>query len=433
VAPTQIELAPVDVFAPLYPTEAKQFRVVRELRAKGLPRKDVPPTRGDLDLATFYGEKILGRFDVLDGERREALAYVDKLFPHSRYDLMVLAADDPPKTSVADLAPRTLDLILHTAHEFIRFVSRKDVIERFRLGGGRAHLCFNYSDTLDRENGQSYDKRFHLHLNYWPGFDLEGMTTMRYRDVEGLVERRRLLDPIAFLGPSIAYDFFGGEVEGLRLLPPDDARDLSLGLPAGLKLRLPDWDALRERRFARATRALHIGLQHVYSRLSEAFTGADVLPAPWTRHRLLPRRRIAENVDRLEWSSSRSRAGILILADILRNVSPAVIARLRTAADSRIRHLTLAGLDYSMSIYAQEANTLASPLSEGRPVYMVVQTRLFSDSGTAGVPAMDRIPAVRVKRGSGTFSPSEIVDRGAFHRALLRVLRLNAELRQHNG
>lgn len=418
-----------DVLAPLYPPEADDTPTVLRMPAPRLA--DPPPDiRNVGTVADHYGPNLLDEWVVADGDR---VAVIDKAFPHSRYDLLLLASDDEVRSAVTDLAPATKGLLFGAVADFVDFLSDPEVVTAYDLSGGHFQASFNFDrDTVDRENSMFYDKRFHLHMNYTPGRDIALEAPVRWADIPGHRLRRRLIDPIAYLGASIIHDATGGTAGGLPLLSLDDARDLRLGLPPGAKLRIDGWGALRTPQFSTALDDLHRHAERAYRVLHVAFTGAPHAPRPWRRPSLLPADTIVANLDEIGWLSTGTRKGLTTLARVLKDVSDSDLTRFRADEGARVEHLTVAGLDYAMSVFSRGRNTAATPLAEHDEVYLVMQPKLFGDIGGAGLPTVDGVPIVRLDRSAGpTLTAAELADRRALRRHFLD--RASAAMARRHG
>jgi hypothetical protein len=334
--------------------------------------------------------------------------------------MMVLAADEVPKSSVVDLSARTIQVLQMLGYWFLEFIGDAEIIRRFHLDNGCFHFCFNYDrDTIDRESGMT-EKRFHLHLNYWSGEEVDQSSPVCFGTLSSLAWRRRLLDPIAFLGASIAYDLLGGQVVGVPLLPLDHDRDLQLGLPAGIKIRFDNWSILTGWRLTDIIRTLHIQFYEGWRRISRALTGTDTPPGAWYRHRLLPLAEIIQNIHMIPGLSEMSQAGLVVLANTLRDIPQRLMEFLKQRQWLRVRHLSMGGLNYSLGLYSQARNRVGEPLINSGPVYLVVQFKLFADIGGAGISYMGDVPVVRISRGEGFFFTAEDIQRRtAFQQAFI--------------
>lgn len=431
-----------DSLAPLYPPAAHELLVAERLAVKGFKTTKVVGQDRPVDGTPDYGDRLLAELvSDADGHDGDRLAFIDKLFPHSRYDSLLLVTGPRAPCSFADLLPATQRAVLHLLVEFVDFVSRPETIDEFGLHDGRFHACWNFDRrTCDRENSMFFDKRFHLHLNYWPGRDVS-LDVRRLGSLSQVAWRHRLVDPVAFLAPQIMFDALGGALAGLRLLEPDPERDARFGLPPGLKLVLDDWRQVGSERLAAALVDLHTRSAEVYAELVLAFTGSSEPVDPWTRPRLLPARQIHDALRSKTWLSTPARAGLEFLASTLRDVPSSVMRGFRDAGgqleaatlqnssagarrghtSARVRHLALADLDYNLGFFSPGVNAVETPLGGGGPVYVVVNYKLFADIGGAGLPPMGNVPIVRIVRGAEPLDPAEVAARSRLHRRFIEI------------
>lgn len=405
----------VNILDKLYPDEASDFKVIENIPIREFQLEKNAKKVSIDNVDEFYGERLLKKFAVKDGDIIDKLAFINKLNPHSLYDMMILAADELPKSSISDLARSTAKTLLEIAYNFLQFIANEDNIRKYKLDNGRFHFCYNYDrDTIDRESGMA-EKRFHLHLNYWTQDEHIPEKIIKVADINKLSWRRRLLDPISFLGPQIAYDVLGGEVAGIKLLEPDNKRDANLGLPVGLKIKFDNWSVLNEEFLINILRELHSKIFDTYDLLSIAFTGEKNTAKKWERNRLLDSEQIISNIQNIDWLSNESREGLIILAKSLKNIKPNTMNYLKKHKDYRVRHLSMGGLNYSLGLFCPGTNSSRGALVDQGPVYLVFQTKMFADLGGAGISYMGNIPIVRINRGIGVFSEDEVLMRNDFH------------------
>ena len=153
----------------LYPAQAWELPVNPSLPA---PRRAIPPAERR-NLGTwrdYYHPNIAAELPVPGTPG--TLAVIDKAFPHSLYDLMLLVADDDaPRSNVGDTPDRVLAALLRATAAFVRYLSDAAVLRGLGSDGrdgGQLGVGWNFDPTVDRDNGQWWDKRMHWHLNYWP-------------------------------------------------------------------------------------------------------------------------------------------------------------------------------------------------------------------------------------------------------------------------
>ncbi|MFF2619041.1 hypothetical protein [Kitasatospora sp. NPDC058046] len=404
---------PDDPFAPLYPAAAERMAVATRML---VPRRPRPiASRGNTgSFEDFYAPECrLAEFTVTGTDDR--IAVIDKAFPHARYDFMYVVANDDIRCAPDELADSTLATMLDAVPEFVRFVTEPGVRHRYGLEGSTLTFGFNHDrDTVDRDNGQFYEKRFHLHFNCWAARDLVGIRSIRFGDVADPRTKRTMLDPISFLGPSVLYEalrqqFPGEGPHGARTLEPDPERDAVLGLPLGLKLELPGWDYLATADCRRLIQDLHVTAERTYRDLHLAFTGAEPPARAWYRSPLLPPAAVAARLAALPYLSPATRDLLAVLRAALRDAEPADMSALRRDHDLAATRLALAGLDYHLGVYSPAPVGRGTP-DGPTPIYLYLQFKLLSRIG--GGPAVGGAAAVQVDRAGGpAFTEQESLDR----------------------
>ncbi|MFI7331777.1 hypothetical protein [Micromonospora aurantiaca (nom. illeg.)] len=371
-----------DRFGPLYPASAMRLPVIPSLPMPRLaaPPPDVPnlsPHYRD-----HYGPNILREYPA--GEAGDRIAVIDKAFPHSVYDMMLLATVGDDKviaSSVSDVPEAMLRALLTFCGQFVRYVHACSTRHRFGLDGAQLTIGTNYDpSTTDRDNGQWWDKRMHWHLNCWPATAYRDASIVPLGDVNDVNRRRALVDPIAHLAAQVMRDAIRTQPlpAGCRLA--GDAGLSSAGGPVGFKIALPDWDFLADTACARFLVDLHDVAAAAYAQLRECFTGSPSASPPWTRPGLLPPCQVAANLDELTWISEPGRRGLVMLRSLLRDVTAHEMDLMRADMDLANRCLTLAGLDYHLGFWSppQSSSWRGHP-----PVYLVMQFKLFSAVGSS--------------------------------------------------
>lgn len=356
---------------------------------------------------------------VAGGDR---LALVDKASPHALHDLMVSGLASPPHPGPDDVAPAVGRTLWRTAASFVRFVSVPRVQKDFGLEGGWLHLALNCDpNTLDRESCQA-NKQFHLHLLYWTRSELAPLVRVeRPRQIADARLRRQALDPLAFPGARLIHECLSdlptGDC-GAKLLPWREQEAIAGHAPLGCLLRIPGWNLLEDPAFEALVRDIHQRIAAMAAGVLAAFTGQRQPAAPWRRHRLLPRSEILANLERLPWSNA-SRSSLARLASQLEDLRPSLANRFRADSPARrMHHMTLNQPCYSLNLHSPGPNLIERPLDQAPEVFLILQTKLFSGIGGAGLLSLAGIPSVRILRGEGTFSPEQWHHRARFQREL---------------
>jgi hypothetical protein len=413
-----------DPFAALYPQGVEDLRVAwHHLRVPGPPLEY--GLQGDeLDHPDPRRRFARRSIHLLDCTRRgpsgcETLALIDKASPHSLFDLMLSETSTPSKSTAADVSVQTGRTLWCTGLNFVRFCSEGSVVDEYGLSGGELHLALNCDPhTEDRESVQAA-KQFHLHLLYWDAAALAPL-----RNAEPLAEitdrrlRRQALDPLSFLGARLVTEALEGidlGVPGAFLVPVDEWAVLRGERPLGAVMTLSDWAVLESPGFEDLMRRVHQRLEWLAGSLIESFTGRRETPRPWHRHPLLPVREIAARVDRLPLGDL-VRDGLMHLAGALRGLAPDTARWLAGATPARRMGLmTLNQPSYAMNLHATASQ--GHPMAEGALVHLIIQPKLFSGIGGAGLLTLGGVPSVRVLRGQGTFGADAWPRRARFQRA----------------
>ncbi|WP_200236658.1 hypothetical protein [Lamprobacter modestohalophilus] len=406
----------------------------------------------------------------------DQLALIDKASPHALFDLMLTevsphGAGQAPKADADSVMPITGQLLWQTAANFHRFVSRPEIRREFGLGAEAdprfragnapmAQLGMNQVDTEqlgmkqiassgvattetattevatqagwlqlalncdpnthDRESVQAL-KSFHLHLIYWRPPELRALHQAdRYGDQHDPYLARQCLDPLSFIGPRLLDDRLQAldpdlAALGAQRLPADASASCAGQRPLGCLIALPSWDLLATPAFERLIRQLHQRLTATASALLRAFTGAEQAPRPWQRHRLLPLRQIAQNLESIGLSAA-IRADLLALAQPLHDLSAARAQQLKRASPARRMHqMTLNQPCYSLSLSPMDALGRSTLGADG-PLLLSLQLKLFSGIGGAGLFSFPGIPSLRVLRAQGQFSDADWQRRADFQR-----------------
>lgn len=371
-----------DRFGPLYPASAMTLPVIPSLP---MPRFAAPPPdvrNLSPHYRDHYGTNILREYPA--GRSGDRLAFIDKAFPHSVYDMMLLATvgdDRVIASSVSDVPEAMLTALLRFCRQFVGYVDASSTRRRFDLDGAQLMIGTNHDPyTVDRDNGQWWDKRMHWHLNCWPAAAYRDASIVPLGEVDDLNRRRALVDPIAHLAAQVMRDASRTQPLPAGCHLAGDADLSAAGGPVGFKIALPDWDFLLDTACARLLVQLHEMATGAYAQLRECFTGSPAASPPWTRPGLLPPGQVAANLNNLTWLSEPGRQGLVMLRALLRDITAHEMALLRTNMDLANRCLTLAGLDYHLGFWSPAR--LGSS-RECPPVYLVMQFKLLSAIGSS--------------------------------------------------
>ena len=425
-----IDRNPSDPFCGLFPGGIESLRVAwHHLRVPG------PPPGFTLDADEIahpdpgrrFARRTIQLIDCAQG--CETLALIDKASPHSRYDLMISEVSPATKSTPTDVRPATGCALWRTGANFVRYCSDPAMAEQFSLGGGELHLALNCDPhTQDRESVQAA-KQFHLQLLYWDAPLLAPLNAAQtLGEIPDARLRRQALDPLSFLGAQLLSEDLSRidlGVPGAALLAPDPAAVLRGERPLGCLIQLPGWGVLDSPDFEDLIRRIHGRLESLAARMLATFTGRRDTPAPWVRHPPLPHREITARIARLS-HSDEVKAGLRLLAGALRVLGPSAARRLANAAPARRMDLmTLNQPSYALNLHAPVPTEGA--LAAADVVHLIIQPKLFSGIGGAGLLTLGGVPSVRILRGEGAFTLEQWHHRTCFQQAFARFNRERLE------
>ena len=399
-----------DVFAPLYPPGIERMPVAWETVSIPGPPPSPP-------LAPPWQSAIVQQIPIPGND--EVLAFVDKSAPHALYDVMCCELGPGQRTTGAALSATAQAVLWRTALTFVELTSEPAVRRAFGLEGGRMLIAFDSaSGPRDRASSQG-EAPLQMHYIHWRADELAGL-----RDATPLGRirsarvRRRLVDPVGFLGGAILADVLRnaeGELP-FRVIAPGADREP----PApGCHLRIDGWRSLADPAFARGMVRLHHIIEQTHASILHAFTGRDDPPAPWQRHALLPTDEIRTRLAQLDFLSSPARTGLAHLAGVLQDIPAWAMRGLRRHPALQAHHLSLGGPCYTASLQSSLTNHGPAGLLGVADVRLTIQPRLLSDLGAADVMSLGDVPYVKLRRGQGTFSEEMWRRRCAFLRTFL--------------
>ncbi|MFJ6901512.1 hypothetical protein [Streptomyces hokutonensis] len=418
VAPRTSTVPGLDV---LYPRAALDLPVNPALLAPRLAAP--PPERRNLGgYRDYYGPNILA--EILVPGAGERLAVIDKAWPHSLYDVMLLVArDDVLRTSVADTPPVVLTALMEACSLFAAYVSTPTVMSEFGLMGSQTSIAWNHDRTVDRDNGQWWDKRLHLHFNCWPK-PAYGNHSVRLGDVADATTRRSLVDPVAYLAHRVVLDALTGHSlpDGCVPLVPDPLRDGREHLPVGLKIRLPGgWSFVTTPECRSLLRTLHKTAAATYRDLLLSFTGQAQPATDWRRPPLLPPPDVQRRLTGLRWLTPGSREELLRLRGVLRDLTGRELELLHRRPDVANRCMTLGGLSYNLAFHSPHPARPGRPLNATPDLYLVMQFKLISYVGSS--PAVHGAVASVIDRANGpVMTDADHALRHAFQTEYIRLL-----------
>ena len=351
------------------------------------------------------------------------IGFCNKLKPHAIFDTMLIQSDRDVRSNVSDLTPQQRRFLFLTANSFVQHAADRRVTEKFDLNGARIHIVYNSAATTeDRENSMGYSKRFHLHLNCWPDWQMESLRIKQLKSTPSVSKRRDLLDPLTPLGGRLIRHLIAQE----NLFPKDhlfsDSAEerIQSKLPAGCVVALHEgWESLLATEFGEDVSRLDKAMTQQYANLQEAFTGKSHPARAWTRHKLRPVKIIQAEIRALGYPREIC-TGLCHLAQTLHTASPQLLEHFRRRKNLRIRHMSMNGLNYSLGFFAGQPHDSKRPIIGAADVYMVIQPKFLSPVGGASVIYNDLASMIALHRNRRSFTEYEMEMRNAFQQSFLQ-------------
>ncbi len=355
-----------------------------------------------------------------ESDNIQEIAFVNKIVPHSLYDCMLMCMQSKV-VSIEKIFCQGLEYIFNVVYKFIEFISNETVIDKFKLNSGYLHICFNYDPfTKDRESGMS-EKRFHIHMNYWRKDDIDFSKMVQVKDIN-IDTIYSIIDPITIIGESIIYDYLIDKKMLGKIMKNDTIRDSQMGLPIGFKIEYSKWGILNETQFRKEIVFLHNSLCEIYNNIEKIFLYEDSSFKVWKRKKLRKKDEIKVGIENLEWLSEKSKNYLYFLANNFMDIPDNIMNLLQRKKSMRIKYMSVNGLNYSMALFSEKANSLEKKIINHNKIILVIQPKMFSEIGGASLPCMNNISTIRLYRNSKLYTEEEKQSRENFHNDFLKYI-----------
>jgi len=414
----------------LYPPQIDEVLIEPQLQMKGPAKGSVKycwhgeygrvkyhPLLSNRSFNDLNEDRILGQWEF---DKSESFALMDKMRPHSLYNLMLISSGKNISTTYYQHSPDVQRFIWKAIYGLVDAASDKSIIENFKLDPAFFHFAFNIDGArFDRESFCS-ESRFHVHLNIYNSGELSKVSPVPFKTITNPRVRMELIDPLHFIGISIIKDAIKEYLyEDISELESDPQSLIKNKLPVGLILKLKDgWKTIEKPTFANFMATINKRINFCFHQLREAFHVLADQPLPWTRHKLLSHHQIMNNLRDLDWLSYNSLEGLSLLATTLRDMSEATITRLKSHPALLTRHLAYGGLCYSAALMGLDYSSASSPIIESKNVVLCLQTKLFSPHGGAGLLYLPNAQFVKLNKCSSVYSDDDIRVRTEFHQEM---------------
>ena len=364
---------------------------------------------------------IINEKEIITESGEDYISLAPKFKPHSDYEMMLQSTDKVVKSPVTSLTDEAVHYIFETGYKFIKFLSDKDVVEKYGMEGGYPYLVFNYDEfTTDRHSGMS-KKPFHLHLNSWKKDSIERITKIEKEEVSPYYYES-VVDPIFDLTRQLAYDALDCPElkEYLEIANPICA-DQGIDYSGIFKVK-EGWKFLKDDDLPLMLKTIHNKLEKRYKEILKCFTGTDEMPELYTRHILLPQCKIVNNIVESDFQDTTKEA-LAKLINRVRSITPEEFQELCKNTDLRDTIIPMRWLAYSIGFFSNEYIS-KDKRYENNDLYMNCTPRLFTKIGGASIMNFPEKSLVKIDRGEGTYS-KEVFDKHVeFQKDFVKTLKL---------
>ena len=364
---------------------------------------------------------VINEREIITEKGTDYISLAPKFKPHSDYEMMLQSTDSIVKSPITSLTDEAVSHIFTTGQEFIKFLSEKEVIEKYGLNGGYPYLVFNYDEyTTDRHSGMS-KKPFHLHLNSWKKDTIGNIERINVDEVSPFYYES-VVDPIFDLTQTLAKDALDCDelkdfIEPVK--PTCGNQEIYYSSVYRIK---KGWEFLSDEQFSFMLKTVHRKLEERYKEILRCFCGTDEIPKLYTRHLLLPRNEIINNIVSSEMQDTTKEV-LIKLIDRVRSITPEQFQEISKNTDYRDTIIPMRWLAYSMGFFSNTYIDEKSPICE-QNLYMNCTPRLFTKIGGASIMNFPEHSLVKIDRGEGDISKEEFERRAEFHQDFAKKLKL---------
>ena len=352
---------------------------------------------------------VIREYQIESFKQRDFVTLMSKLFPHSDYDLALMSTDGKCKSSVTDLADKTIEEIFKIAFQYIQFISNPRVTKKYGLQNGYAYLVYNYDEhTIDRESGMSI-KDFHLHLNFYKEKTINQIQAIETGKIS-YYERKRIVDPLFGITRAIFRDML--IKPKYQVFFEESYNQVDTYYAATFRVK-QGWKSFLNPEFSMILKEMHRDIEQAYCFILRSFTGECDIPLPNRRHPLLAESERIKNIWKLPYSVMTKEL-LVELNYYLRGLSEEEFEAVHRKIIFRKAVISLRWLAYSISFFSNQYVHEGCPYVENT-VYMNIALRLFSDIGGASILNFPDYPLVKIERLNGKVSESEFEKRTAFY------------------
>lgn len=363
---------------------------------------------------------LINEKEIVTDKGEDYISLAPKFKPHSDYEMMLQSTDAILKSPITSLTDEAVHYIFGTGYKYIKFLSNREIIEKYGLDGGYPYLVFNYDEfTTDRHSGMS-KKPYHLHLNSWKKETIQKITQIN-RDEVSSYYYESVIDPIFDFTRTLTYDALDcPELEGYLERANPICGDQEIEYSAIYKVK-GGWKFLDSNEFPNMLKTIHIKLEERYKEILKCFTGTDKLPELYSRHLLLSREVILLNILNSNMQDTTKESLIKFLPRV-KSITKEEFQEISKNTDLRDTIIPMRWLAYSIGFFSNKFISVEEPYYE-EELYMNCTPKLYTKIGGASIMNFPNYALVKIDRGEGNFSQEEFEEHVSFQKDFVKTLK----------
>ncbi|RIO22483.1 hypothetical protein, partial [Staphylococcus saprophyticus] len=270
--------------------------------------------------------------------------------------------------------------------------------------------------TIDRPSGMS-KKFFHIHFNYFQDFQisLEEVKKINLNTSNKL--HKMMVDKGTILYQYIYYDYYkNSQFEMVS------KNEINENIPPGIVFKIGCYQNVLTKRFSDLLNEIHFNLKYLHKFFTN-YLFNNSSPNNSIFKRLDKKEYTNKLIDDLDRVSDNSKKILKKFMNQLHDLNYRSEIHFLNSKKLREEHLIFDQLNYSMSIISNNPNTPGTDKKIEKDLYLVVQPKLFSKKGGAGLPSIGKIPVVNIVKNQGEMSAIEHKDKKNFQKDFVEYLR----------
>lgn len=364
---------------------------------------------------------IINENEIKTSQGDDYISLAPKFKPHSDYEMMLQSTDKIIKSPITSLTDEAVHYIFGTGYKFIEYLSDYSILKKYNMKDGYPYLVFNYDEyTTDRHSGMS-KKPFHLHLNSWKKETIDKIDEIKKEEVSPYYYES-VIDPIFDLTRQLTYDALDCP-ELNNYLEKADPICGNQGIDYSGVFKVKNgWQFLNSKEFPYMMKTIHKKLEEQYKKILNCFTGHEDIPELYTRHLLLQKNQIINNIMLSEFQDT-TKENLFKLIDRVKSITPEQFQELCKNTDLRDTIIPMRWLAYSIGFFSNEYINILKPYKKNE-LYMNCTPRLYTKIGGASILNFPDKSHVKIDRGEGLFSQEEFDKHVEFQKEFVKRLEL---------